>query len=588
MLAVAAATLGLAYAGSPERLPAGVRIAGVDVGKLTPADATRLLERRARSLARVPVLFTAGERTFAIRPSRLGVRVDWEAAVALARREGDGFAPFRGIRRLGVRVFGADVTPPTHVYEPALRHELDRLARAVGRPHRDAELRLRGLEPFVVSERSGTVLDRHRAAELVVRALAGFGRAPVELPVRRDRPTVTAARLRAPLIQARIAVSAPVELHLRSGVWRLPRWRIAQFLELPHGGSRTLRIGGPYAERFLGALAASVDRAPRDAEFAVDGARVDVIPARVGRRLDERATARNILRAALSRDRRSSRIVVHASAPERTTHEAQAMGIKGIVGSYETTYGGEPNRIHNVQLVARLIDGHLIPPGATFSFNRATGARTAEKGFREAPVIINGELENGLGGGVCQVSTTVFNAAYEAGLAITARTNHALYISHYPLGRDATVNYPDLDLRFVNDTPNWLLLRTFVGSSSLVVNLYGTPVNRRVVSDARPLVETGAPPVRAARDPSLAAGRRVVDDAGQPSRATSVRRRVYAADGRLLHDDTWTSSYQAEPQLVRVGTKPKPKPDRKRKPKPGTGSAADRPRGDAPTPRLAR
>ena len=83
-------------------------------------------------------------------------------------------------------------------------------------------------------------------------------------------------------------------------------------------------------------------------------------------------------------------------------------------------------------------------------------------------MIINGELQTGLGGGVCQVSTTVFNAAYEAGLKITTRTNHALYISHYPQGRDATVNYPDVDLKFVNDTAHWLLLRTFVGSYSLV------------------------------------------------------------------------------------------------------------------------
>src|SRR5947207_8183367 len=150
------------------------------------------------------------------------------------------------------------------------------------------------------------------------------------------------------------------------------------------------------------------------------------------------------------------------------------MGITTRIGRYETIYGGDPNRIHNVQLVAHLVDGKLIAPGATFSFNEATGARTAAKGFLEAPVIINGELATGLGGGVCQVSTTVFNAAYEAGLSITARTNHALYISHYPLGRDATVNYPDTDLKFLNDTGHWLLLATFVGSSSLTVDLYGT------------------------------------------------------------------------------------------------------------------
>src|SRR5207247_7725559 len=171
---------------------------------------------------------------------------------------------------------------------------------------------------------------------------------------------------------------------------------------------------------------------------------------------------------------------------------------------------------HNVQVVAHLVDDKLIAPGATFSFNETTGARTAAKGFLEAPVIINGELGTGLGGGVCQVSTTVFNAAYEAGLSITARTNHALYISHYPLGRDATVNYPDVDLRFVNDTSHWLLLRTFVGSYSLTVGLYGTPQHRRVVTHARPLVDTGPAPVKHEMDPRLTAGRSVVLAGAEP------------------------------------------------------------------------
>ena len=103
-----------------------------------------------------------------------------------------------------------------------------------------------------------------------------------------------------------------------------------------------------------------------------------------------------------------------------------------------------PNRIHNVADSSRTSSTtQLIKPGENWSFNGATGERSAAKGFLEAPVIINGEVETGLGGGVCQVSTTVFNAAFEAGLQITDRTNHALYISHYPLGRDATVNYPE-------------------------------------------------------------------------------------------------------------------------------------------------
>ena len=219
--------------------------------------------------------------------------------------------------------------------------------------------------------------------------------------------------------------------------------------------------------------------------------------AREGRTLDIDATRTALLAAALVAPpgERTAPLAVETAQPKRTTEEAKAMGIVGVVGSYTTTYGGDPNRIHNVQLVSKLIDDHLIPPGALFSFNETTGERNADKGFLEAPVIINGELQTGLGGGVCQVSTTVFNAAFEAGLSIEARTNHALYISHYPLGRDATVNYPDTDLVFKNDTGHWLWLRAFVDSSSLTINLYGTPVDREVVVETSPLEVTGKPPV---------------------------------------------------------------------------------------------
>jgi vancomycin resistance protein YoaR len=160
---------------------------------------------------------------------------------------------------------------------------------------------------------------------------------------------------------------------------------------------------------------------------------------------------------------------------------------------------------------------------------------------------------------VCQVSTTVFNAAYEAGLPITARTNHALYISHYPLGRDATVDYPDIDLKFVNDTGHWLLLRTWVGSSSLTVGLYGTPVHRRVDSVAQPLRVVAPPPVEKTVDATLKPGQVVVDDPGVPAQSTSVERKVYSSSGRLLSDETWYSSYRAEPKVVRVGPKAPPK-----------------------------
>ncbi|MDQ2911467.1 MAG: VanW family protein, partial [Actinomycetota bacterium] len=383
-------------------------------------------------------------------------------------------------------------------------------------------------------------------------------------PVRVDPPSVGAADLQLALAQVRTALSRPVRMNLGAASWWLPQRQLAAILALPQDGARKLDVGGPGAKRYFARLGRGINRSAQNASFNVlESGRVAVVPAKPGRVIAVRPTERSILGGALSPGVRNARVVVTAQPADRTTAEARAMGITTRVGRYETIYGGEANRIHNVQLVSRLIDRKLIAPGATFSFNQTTGDRTADKGFLEAPVIINGEVTTGLGGGVCQVSTTVFNAAYEAGLKITSRTNHALYISHYPQGRDATVNYPDVDLRFVNDTDHWLLLRTFVGSSSLVVDLYGAPLHRRVESETRPLVDTGAPPVKRIPDPTLYEGVTAVEESGEPSRATSVRRRVYTSSGAVLYDNTWYSAYRGETRVVRVGTKPKAKPKKK-------------------------
>ena len=563
-LAALAVLLGLAFAGSPTTLAKGVTIDGVDVGGMKTSDAKTLLEGKSNALADKPVVFVAAGRKFPIPPRQLGVQPDWGRAVGLARSEGDGFGPLRGFKRLDVQVFGADVSPPIQVLTGALEYKLQLIAAKVDREPRDAQLVRRGGRIVAVPARPGLVLDRKAAAQTIVRQLAAIDRTggPVVLPFRRSTPRVVAADLARAARQAQLATSAPVRLTLGPTRWLLTPHRIASLLQLPADGRTSLRIGGPEAEQWLIALGKRVEHPAKDATFAVDGSRVSVVPAKPGIQLNAVATAQAVLRAALrpTPARRVAVLSVQEAPPQRTTAEARAMHIDKVVSSYTTEYGGIPNRIHNVQLVAHLIDGTLIAPGATFSFNGTTGDRSAAKGFLEAPVIVNGELTTGLGGGVCQVSTTVFNAAFEGGLKITQRTNHALYISHYPQGRDATVNYPDVDLKFVNDTGNWLLLRTFVGSSSLTVNLYGTPVDRKVESTTAPLVTTGPIPVQKTVDPTLQPGEKVVDDPGVPPMSTSVTRDVYLPNGKLLYHDTWYSSYRAAPKLVRIGPKKQPKP----------------------------
>ena len=554
--AVSAIVIGFVFAGSAGRLADGTQIAGVDVGEMTPAAARKLLEARASELTDRPVVFTAAGQSFPIRPRVLGVHVDWAGTVREVERNGGGFGVIRGYRRLGLELFPKNVPPRIESYDAAVNYEVRRLAAKIDRPHREARLVRRGLHVSIAAGATGTVLDRDSAKQVIVDALASFARVPVALPVQLDPPTVTVAQLIPEQRMASRAVSAPVTLELGSTRWRIPRWRLASLLEL---GS-PLRVAGPAAERYFAQLRKRVDHAPVDADWQpVPGGTVKLAAAKPGLQLDVARTASALLAAAERSVNRVAQVAVQAVPAQRSTEEAAAMGITGTVGSYETIYGGDPNRVHNVQLVARLIDGKLVAPGATFSFNGATGERSAAKGFLTAPVIINGEVQTGLGGGVCQVSTTVFNAAYEAGLPITARTNHALYISHYPLGRDATVNYPDVDLKFVNDTGHWLLIRTFVGSDSLSVVIYGTPVHRRVETIAAPLSVVAPPPVQKTVDATLKPGEVVVDDPGAPAQSTSVERKVYDASGKLLSDQTWYSSYRSMPKIVRVGPTQAPK-----------------------------
>jgi vancomycin resistance protein YoaR len=558
--ALAAVVLGLAFAGSPSRLASGVRIAGVDVGGKTPGEARRILQRRADALAAVPVTFRVGSKSWQFEPRHLGISVDWGAAVDAVRRQGNGFGPLRGFRRLDLRFFGADIAPPTQVYDAALQQKLDEISAAVDSPAREASIALRGLTPQIVPSRTGHMLDRQAAAATIVRALASLKREPVGLPIDVDEPKVKAGDLQVPQAQVRTALSAGLHLTLGATRWNLRPPRIARLLQLPADGRRQLKIAGAGASAWFTALSKRVDRDPVDADWAISSSGIRVIPDQPGLVLDVPRSAKAVLRAALvtQPNLRSANLIVESVNADRSTADAEAMKIRGLVASYQTFYGGDPNRIHNVQLVSHLVDKHVIAPGETFSFNGATGARTEDKGFREAPVIINGELQTGLGGGVCQVSTTVFNAAYEAGLPIVARTNHALYISHYPQGRDATVNYPDVDLKFRNDTGHWLLLRTWVGPSSLTVALYGTATHRRVVSEVAPLVVTGPPPIKKVPDPTLFKGQSELEESGTPSRSTSVERKVYDANGKLLYDTRFYSSYRGEQRIIRVGTKKRP------------------------------
>ena len=236
----AAVVLGLVFAGSPTTLAQGVTIAGVDVGGMQAKQARALLQRRSDQLAKKPVVFLAGGTRYAIRPNELGVQPDWKAAVDAAQRQGDGFGPLRGFKRLDVQFFGADVTPPTSVLNGALNYQLGLIAKDVNRPPRNAAIVRHGLQISIRPARVGRVLDRSAAARTIVKELGALERsaASVELPFSVRQPRIRATALAAAARQARLALSAPVRLELGKTRWLLSRAKLARSWRCPRAGAR--------------------------------------------------------------------------------------------------------------------------------------------------------------------------------------------------------------------------------------------------------------------------------------------------------------------------------------------------------------
>lgn len=255
-------------------------------------------------------------------------------------------------------------------------------------------------------------------------------------------------------------------------------------------------------------------------------------------------------------------IPVKRTAPAISTGDVNNLGIKELLGQGKSTYQHSiPNRIHNVALAASRINGVLVPPGAEFSFNESLGDVSRATGYLSAYVIENGRTVLGDGGGVCQVSTTVFRAAMAAGLPITDRKAHAYRVGYYEQdslpGIDATVYSPSADLKFKNDTPNNLLIQTKTDSSTqkMTVEIYGTSDGRKSsVSTPKVWNQSPPPPTLYQDDPTLSVGTlKQVDFAAAGAKVSFDY--VVTRDGNEIFSKTFYSNYQSWQAVFLKGTK---------------------------------
>jgi len=252
-------------------------------------------------------------------------------------------------------------------------------------------------------------------------------------------------------------------------------------------------------------------------------------------------------------------VALKPAFPELSTADVETMGLAAL-GSQFVTYFDPRNtaRATNIAVAAKLVDGTVVSPGETFSLNETMGPRTTNRGFDYAPVIAaDNVLRQGVGGGICQYATTLFNAVFFAGLPVVERGAHSLYISHYPTGRDATVSWGSADLRFRNDTGTSIMVRSWVDGDALTVALVGK-TQREVTYTTSPFYDVRRP-AHGKADPKVIydsdLGPGVTRwEKGIDGRSVKVVRTVRDSDGDVLFRDTFTSHYDPMDWVKRVGT----------------------------------
>jgi vancomycin resistance protein YoaR len=252
--------------------------------------------------------------------------------------------------------------------------------------------------------------------------------------------------------------------------------------------------------------------------------------------------------------------------PGFATTDARGLGITDLVGEFTTPYSpGEP-RVTNIQRAAEVLDGFILGPGDTFSLNAVLGPRTIESGYVLAPQIEEGKLKDAVGGGVSQVATTLYNAAFMSGLSLVAHTPHEFWISRYPRGREATVSWGGPELVFTNNWNAPLVMLVDAGDSSITVRFFSRSQKRRVEYGTDEPTDFKDPRERKIVDAELKPGeQRVLQEAGSAGFTIRYWRKVYKGDD-LVSNETFTTRYKPEDQITEVGPKPKSKP------KPPTGS----------------
>ncbi len=554
------AALGLGWGGfelyhAPRILP-GVQAAGVLVGGLTASEAAAKLEA-ARVKAPV-VRVTAGQQSTNINASELGWRADYTATAQAAYTVGrDGNL----LENIGKRFAGGKAVPLTAKVDPkTFQRRLETLAKPFEIAPKSAAIVLIDGKYVVRNDVTGRGLD-------FASAIKEFTQDPqltkLELKVT-DIPAATKRADLEPLAAQANAMLRPLALQYTPlGAQKVLSRTLSttEVADLFFVQKQGLTVDAKAVAGVLAKIANAFDQSPSSARYVRVAGQLTKRASRNGYALDVAAAQRLVSSAVLRPEATNIALPVTVSKPKiGDANLPSVSSLKLIATGYTSFYGSSRARVANVSIAAGKLDGYVVPAGEQFSFNDAVGEISAETGFVEGLVISAGRTTKGVGGGVCQASTTTFNALYKAGLPVVERNQHSYKVHYYDdvAGRDAAVYYGSLDLRMQNDTPGPLIVRASTKGSTMTVQIYGVPDGRRVnLAPPRVLSRTPAPPPVTEFNASLPAGARTqVDWAAEGSLVTAART-VTNASGSSKTDvlttryRPWRAVYQVGPARVK-------------------------------------
>ncbi len=561
----------LIYAG---KIFPGVSVAGVDVSGLAPANAAVKLSQTLSFPITGKVVLRDGERIWTTSPAQLGMVFDPSASAQAAYslgRSGGLFAALNG--QIRARGFGDDV-PPVIIFDQRVAYQyLQGLAKQVNQPVVEAGLRLDGTTVVAQPGQAGRILNVDATLIYVSAQLQSFRDGEVPLVIQAATPALMDVSAQAET--ARQILSQPLQLVIPNaqpgdpGPWVYQVQVLANLIGVKNvqtatGNQVQVTLNPAILHQMLTGIESQVDRSAANPRFHFDDVTRQLIvlsPSLTGRVLDLDASLKAINEAMLQ-GQHSVSLVLHETKPDASdTATAQQLGItellpNGVQTSY--FYGSHAERIQNIQTAAARFDGVLVAPGETFSMGQTLGDVSLNNGFTEALIIYGGHTIKGVGGGVCQVSTTLFRTVFKTGFPVVERVPHAYRVSYYEetssggidpslAGLDATVYFPLVDFQFKNDSPYWILMETTVdvGGRSLTWRFYSTSDGRSVTYETSgPQNIVPAPDPLFKVNPDLNPGQMTQTDYAANGADIDVTRTV-TKNGSVYFQDEFKTHYEA-------------------------------------------